>query len=246
MGAYVVWAMNFKSDFRFDLRGCLEAILASKNLILRTSIWNLEVLNPPKIFINHPKIKFSISLQVSRRYYYLPCWPKTASLDSRFFQNLNPNSWILKRPSPIPFSLSCVCVCVFWRKGSAVQNTNWIWTTRLCRRTGCKCDFLAREEVLEIWSPVLLVTYDVFVDSVRLTAIHTNACTHIHINHESWYERFESWLMISWYIAIVLIQHLIPTPPLSPFHSTSLGGGQNIVSKTNSIGSPSLDLLRRE
>ena len=30
MVAYVGWAINFKSDFRFDLRGCLEAALASK------------------------------------------------------------------------------------------------------------------------------------------------------------------------------------------------------------------------
>ena len=30
MVAYVVWAINFKHDFRFDLQGCLEAVLASK------------------------------------------------------------------------------------------------------------------------------------------------------------------------------------------------------------------------
>ena len=30
MVAYVVWDINFKSDFRIDLRGCLEAVLASK------------------------------------------------------------------------------------------------------------------------------------------------------------------------------------------------------------------------
>ena len=30
MVAYVVWAINFKSDFRFDLKVCLEAALASK------------------------------------------------------------------------------------------------------------------------------------------------------------------------------------------------------------------------
>ena len=28
--AYVVWAFNFKSDFIFDLQGCLEATMASK------------------------------------------------------------------------------------------------------------------------------------------------------------------------------------------------------------------------
>ena len=30
-GSIVVWAINFKSDFRFYLRGCLEAVLASKH-----------------------------------------------------------------------------------------------------------------------------------------------------------------------------------------------------------------------
>ena len=30
MVAYVVWAINFKSDFRFDHQGCLEAMVASK------------------------------------------------------------------------------------------------------------------------------------------------------------------------------------------------------------------------
>ena len=30
MEAYVVWAINLKTDFRIDLRVCLEAVLASK------------------------------------------------------------------------------------------------------------------------------------------------------------------------------------------------------------------------
>ena len=30
MVTYAVWAIDFKSDFRFDLRGCLEAMVASK------------------------------------------------------------------------------------------------------------------------------------------------------------------------------------------------------------------------
>ena len=38
MVAYVVWAKNFKSDFRFDLRGCLEATVASKPQFLL--VWN--------------------------------------------------------------------------------------------------------------------------------------------------------------------------------------------------------------
>ena len=122
MVAYVVWAINFKSDFRFDLRGCLEVILAlnlhwsvhwsdlgplisafhwsvhSTDLgpLISALHWSVccSDLGPlisalpwaghyfskipqkylqkssrisPKIIINHPKIKFSISLHVSRR-----------------------------------------------------------------------------------------------------------------------------------------------------------------------------------
>ena len=34
MVAYVIWAINFKSEVRSDLRGCLEAIVASKSHFL--------------------------------------------------------------------------------------------------------------------------------------------------------------------------------------------------------------------
>ena len=41
MVAYVVWAINFKSEVRSDLQGCLEATVASKHHILHL----MEVLN---------------------------------------------------------------------------------------------------------------------------------------------------------------------------------------------------------
>ena len=95
MVTYAVWAIDFKSDFRFDLRGCLEAMVSSKphfeKLYLKSGSFSNKVKispkillifskNSPKIFINHPKIKFSISLRVSRRYIRSePCLPKLSS-----------------------------------------------------------------------------------------------------------------------------------------------------------------------
>ena len=77
---YVIWAINFKYDVRCDLRGCLEAIGASKPHFF-VGLQLMEVLNllltmnkflqkssrkSPKILINLSKIKFSNSFHVSR------------------------------------------------------------------------------------------------------------------------------------------------------------------------------------
>ena len=43
MVAYVEWAMNFKSDFRFDLRGCFEAVLASKPQSFVSNLWKFLI-----------------------------------------------------------------------------------------------------------------------------------------------------------------------------------------------------------
>ena len=44
MVVYVIWAINFKCDVRYDLRGCLEAIVAS-NPIFFVGLLLMEVLN---------------------------------------------------------------------------------------------------------------------------------------------------------------------------------------------------------
>ena len=87
MVVYVIWAINFKSDVRYDLRGCLEAIVTSKLhlccslidgssflllLITNQFIQNSSKINQkssrmsPKILISLLKIKFSISFHVTR------------------------------------------------------------------------------------------------------------------------------------------------------------------------------------
>ena len=78
MAAYVVWAINFKSEVRSGLNGYLEATVASKNLILRlmevlnlltTNCWapidgksysNSKLINP-QFFTTSPKILNNVS-----------------------------------------------------------------------------------------------------------------------------------------------------------------------------------------
>ena len=77
---YVVWAMNFKSEVRLDLRGCLETKVASKplfcKLLLKSGSFSDKVKRngcllmkykfliklSPKILVNYQKVEFSISL----------------------------------------------------------------------------------------------------------------------------------------------------------------------------------------
>ena len=83
MESYVDWAIEFKSDFTLDLRGCLEATVASKPHLLYCSpnngsspSSNKEPISSkflkkssiisPKILLKFPKLKFSISLHVKR------------------------------------------------------------------------------------------------------------------------------------------------------------------------------------
>ena len=75
MVAWVVRATNIKSDFRFDLQGCLEAVLASKphflccsqiDLLTRNQFFQNFQKNLQKSSKKSPKIKFSVFLHVSR------------------------------------------------------------------------------------------------------------------------------------------------------------------------------------
>ena len=74
MVAYVVWDINFKSDVRSDLQGCLEAIVASKPSFLclylidgsSTSSNNELISQKIQINLNLLKTKFSIFHHVSR------------------------------------------------------------------------------------------------------------------------------------------------------------------------------------
>ena len=87
MGAYVVWAANFKSDFRFYLRGCLEAVSASKPHFLRwsqidgSSVSSHNESISPKFIKKSPKILKNVSKNPQKSpknqfLHFSPCQPQ--------------------------------------------------------------------------------------------------------------------------------------------------------------------------
>ena len=65
MLADVVWAINYKSDFRFDLQGCFEAILASEARQWAQNIEALCILDMKVIEVTDfkPEVRFDIGLK---------------------------------------------------------------------------------------------------------------------------------------------------------------------------------------